>query len=85
MTPISWYEVDRPPVPGDGCLWCNKTRGGHDDFACAKWTDPDDVCPVCNGVGVLGDVRRSDYDGRRCHACGGDGYLESSSVEEDPA
>jgi len=77
MSPIGWYEVDPPPIPGDACMFCGRTRTGHDDAACAHWTNPDDECPVCHGARVLGDVRRSDYSGRRCHACGGAGYIES--------
>jgi len=84
MSPIGWYEQDPPPVPGDACFWCGRTHAGHDDAACAHWTDPDDVCPVCHGLRVLGDVRRSDYDGRRCHACGGLGYIEHYE-EGEPA
>ena len=83
--PVGWLEQDPPPVPGDACFFCNKTRVGHDDAACAHWVDPDDVCDTCNGCGVLGDVRRSDYNGARCGDCGGQGYVESHYVEGEPA
>jgi len=83
--PVSWIEQDPRPVPGDACFWCGRTHAGHDDAACAHWTDPDDVCPVCHGCGVLGDVRRSDYQGRRCNACAGQGYVESHYEQGEEA
>ena len=85
MSPVGWIEQDVDPAPQDRCVLCGVDRLTHNDFDCAKWVPEADICGVCDGMGVLGDVRRSDYDGRRCDACGGLGYVESSSVEEDPA
>jgi hypothetical protein len=36
-------------------------------------------------MGILGDVRRSDYDGRRCGTCGGQGHVESHYQAGEPA
>ena len=83
MSPFGWLEID--PDAGDVCVSCNQYRGDHDDAACARFVSDDDLCDVCNGTGVLGDVRRSSYDGRRCDACGGLGYVESHYQAGDPA
>lgn len=38
-----------------------------DDFESAA----DDVCPVCEGTGVLDD----EPDAPECHTCGGEGFI----------
>ena len=87
MSPVGWYEVDPTPAPVDRCLLCGEPRENHDYLACdrARFTDPADLCEACMGTGVLGDVRRSDYDGRRCQACAGQGFVESSSQAGEQA
>ena len=86
MSPIGWYEQDpTPALWRDVCVLCDVDRLTHNDFDCARWVAEADACPQCEGAGVLGDVRRSDYDGRKCAACGGDGFVESSSGQGEPA
>jgi DnaJ-class molecular chaperone len=80
MSPVGWIEFDPKP----GCAFCGRTRSAHDDTTC-RFTNADEICDECDGAGILGDVRRSDFDGRRCNACGGQGYIESSSQAGDPA
>jgi len=102
MTPASWYEVDRPPVPKSTRCICGHgavqhvlgrieperrmecTESGPRECRCERYVSAADICEACNGVGVLGDVRRSDYDGRKCTACGGAGYVEHYE-EGEPA
>lgn len=58
----------------DRCLWCGKTRGGHDNFACVKWVDSADLCAWCDGTGR--EATDSDFtDGRRCRHCAGEGAV----------
>jgi DnaJ-class molecular chaperone len=83
MSPFGWLEID--PDAGDVCVFCNEYRGDHDDAACARFVSDDDLCDVCSGTGVLGDVRRSDYNGRKCQACAGQGCVESSSQAGEQA
>jgi len=77
MSPVSWLEYVPNPSPTDVCVLCNGYRLTHDDAACARFTTADELCDVCEGSGVLGDVRRADYDGARCSACAGVGFVES--------
>ena len=81
MSPVAWMEQ---LTPGN-CVLCNEPRLTHDDAACARFTTDDELCPECDGAGILGDVRRSDFDGRRCDACAGQGYVESSSQAGEQA
>ena len=85
MSPVGWIEQDVDPAPQDRCVLCGVDRLTLNDFDCAKWVAEADICPQCEGAGVLGDVRRADYDGRRCDACAGQGYVESSSQAGEPA
>ncbi|HEY8663137.1 MAG TPA: hypothetical protein VIL68_05925 [Propionibacteriaceae bacterium] len=81
MSPVAWMEH---LTPGN-CVLCNEPRLTHDDAACARFTTDDELCDVCEGSGILGNVRRSDFDGRKCSACAGAGYVESSSQAGEPA
>ena len=75
--PVGWIEYVPNPSPTDVCVLCNEYRLTHDDAACARFTTDDELCDWCDGAGILGDVRRADFDGRSCDACGGKGYVES--------
>ena len=75
MSPVSWIEYVPRQSPTDVCVLCNGYRLTHDDAACARFTSDDELCDWCDGAGVLDG--RGDFDGRKCSACAGAGYVES--------
>ena len=96
--PVSWLEQIPDPACLCGHAFSQHVLGysaperrmectetGPFECPCGHYVSEDDICEACNGAGILGDVRRSSYDGRRCNACAGQGYIESSSVAGEPA